>query len=85
MPTDQIGNMLANGDAVAVKIGDQMMVAKIIDVREPSVLAPGKDQLQIPGQLNIMIPYTILYDVRNPRCNNVVKIVKPPNFNSKES
>jgi hypothetical protein len=85
MPVDFVGNVLLVGDVIAVKIGDQMLIGTISEVKEPSVIAPGADQLKVPGQINISIPYTILFDTRSPRTSNIVKLVKPPNFNTKPS
>lgn len=85
MPTDQIGNPLAKGDAVAVKVGTEMLTATIVDIKEPSVLAPGKDAMVIPGQLQLMIPLTVMFNPRNPVCGGVIKIVKPVNWDTKPS
>jgi len=83
MPLDQLGNPLLAGDAVAVKVGDQMLIAQVEDIKEPSVLAPGQNQMQVPGQLQLRIPFTVLFDIKNKICGNVVKLVKPPNFGKK--
>jgi hypothetical protein len=85
MPTDQLGNPLLLNDVVCLKVGDQMLVATVTEIKEPSILAPGKDQMVMPGQLNVVIPYTVMFDPRNPRCQGVVKIVKPLNFGKKEN
>lgn len=83
---DVLGNPLAKDDLVVVTQGDQQLIGLVLDIREPSLLAPGKDAMSVPGVVNIgLMPLQVFYDVRNPRCTNVIKAVKPPNFKKKES
>jgi hypothetical protein len=84
MPTDQIGNPLLVDDLVLVQSGDQSFIGVVKEIKEPSILAPGKDAMHMPGLLLVaLMPMTIPFDARNPRVPNVTKIVKPPNFSKK--
>jgi hypothetical protein len=86
MLVDVIGNPLAKDDLVMVSRGDQQMYGIVLDISEPSLLAPGKDQMIMPGQIRIgLMPIVIPFDPRNPRLTDTVKVVKPPNFGKKES
>jgi len=83
MPIDQIGNPLLVGDLVVIKVGSESLIAHVKEVKEAGILAPGPSQMQMPGQLMLAIPYTVLFDVKNPICQHVTKVVKPPNYNKK--
>lgn len=86
MPTDQIGNPLLLEDLVAIQSGDQTFLGVVKDIKEPSILAPGKDAMQMPGLMLVALaPMTIPFDSRNPRVANVIKVVKPPNYGKKEN
>lgn len=83
---DVLGNALAKDDLVVVSQGDQQLVGLVLEISEPSLIAPGKNAMNMPGQVKVgLMPLTLLFDVRNPRLVNVVKVVKPPNFNKQES
>ena len=83
---DVLGNTLEKNDLVCVTQGDQQLLGLVLAINEPSVLAPSKNQMDMSGQVQIgLMPLTILYNVRQPRLINVIKVVKPPNFQKKES
>jgi hypothetical protein len=84
--TDVLGNELKKDDLVCVCSGDQQLMGLVMEINEPSLLAPGKDQMRMPGMVRIAyLPTMIPYDVRNSRLTTVIKVVKPPNFQKKES
>lgn len=86
MLIDGIGNPILKDDLVVVSRGDQQLLGIVLNINEPSLLAPGKDQMTVPGQIQVgLMPLTLLYDPRNPRLADVIKVVKPPNFQKKES
>jgi hypothetical protein len=83
---DILGNPLMKDDLVCVTQGDQQLIGIVLEIREPSLIAPGKDQMHMPGVIQIgLLPLTLAYDVRNPRLTQVIKVVKPPNFKQRES
>jgi hypothetical protein len=86
MLVDAIGNPLVKGDLVMLSRGDQQLMGIIVSISEPSLIAPGKAQMAMPGQVQIgLLPVTTMFDQANPRLTDTVKLVKPPNFGQKES
>lgn len=85
MLTDQIGNILAVDDLVVVKVGNEMLTATVVEIKDPKVLAPDPKQMGMPGELKLIIPMTSFYSLQNPMVTNVLKVVKPSHFNKKES
>lgn len=85
MPIDQIGNPLLIEDLVMIQNGDQSFLGVVKEIKEPSILAPGKDAMNMPGLILVaLMPMTIPFNSRNPRVANITKIVKPPNYNKKQ-
>lgn len=85
MLTDQIGNVLMKDDLVVVQVGTSMLTATVIEIKEPTVLAPGPKSMAMPGELRLSISMTSFFNLQNPMVTNVLKVVKPVHFNKKES
>jgi hypothetical protein len=86
MLVDAIGNPLYKGDLVMVTRGDQQLIGIVMRIDEPSLFAPGKDQMVMLGQIQVgLVPLTTPFDAKNPRLTDHIKIVKPPNFGKQES
>lgn len=80
-PIDACGNMLNDKDYVAVKIGSEVFQALISEIKESSILLDDKKRL--PGAIQIMIPWTIIYSSDAPRIPTLFKLVKPVGFDGK--
>jgi hypothetical protein len=76
MLVDAIGNPLYKGDLVMVTRGDQQLIGIVMRIDEPSLFAPGKDQMVMLGQIQVGLV---------PRLTDHIKRVKPPNFGKQES
>lgn len=85
MLTDQIGNMLSVDDLVVIQVGSSMLTGTVVEIKEPTVLAPGPKSMTMPGELKLVISWTSFFDLRNPMVAGIIKIVKPAHFNKKES
>lgn len=78
-PFDRVGNELKKGDVVAILNGDKMLIGEVLEVKEPSILTPGKDMMQMPGIMMIgLAPMQVMYTIQQRAALNIVKIVKPP-------
>jgi hypothetical protein len=80
-PSDSIGNVLLVGDLVMVQHGDNLQLALVQEIKEPTIITnPNPTQVQQPGfvVLNIL-PESIPFDPRRvSRMANITKVVVPP-------
>ena len=86
MIVDSLGNPLKVGEWVVTMEGDQTLACQIMEIEEPSVLAPGPNQMTRPGIVRLLpLPLMKFYDQKNPRLQGVIKIYKPANSDQRGS
>lgn len=81
--TDGFGNELFKDDMVMIQRQDHSWIVGLIsEIREPSVLAAANQPMAMPGVIQIIpMPVNMMFDAKNPVVPNVIKVVKPLQFN----
>jgi hypothetical protein len=79
MVKDRLGNELAQGQLVEIKLGSPEVMAFVQEVKEGGIIqgVRGGGRTVTPGILVLFATFTFEYDPSNPILTNLVRLVSP--------